>query len=191
MTPNKNSREILAQLISLRNDAGSNLYHRLKLADQLLSDKDWVEDPSGGGGDASWALDRLEEDCFGPEAGMSLPEMLEVLTAVPQESVWKQNRYNLKKMWLEMRERQDASRRVAAPRGESAPKVLPSAKEGPSPTQDAGVEVKLQDLREENQQLKESLKEAHKRIKEQDREIRKLRRSIKKMKAVLKDLQEV
>jgi hypothetical protein len=183
----KNPREILAQLMAMRNISGSNLYKRLKLTDQLLSDREWVEDPSGGGGDASKALDRIEEDCFGPEAGMSLPEMLEVLAAVPQESVWKQNRYNLKKMWLEMKERQDASRRMTtapAPKSRTPASPIPSdnGKDYDQITSDLFLEG-------ENKRLKEELKQAHAKIKEQDKEIHKLRRSLQRMKQVLEGLQ--
>lgn len=185
MTTTSSPREILARLISLRNNAGTNLFLRLKLANQLLSDREWVEDPSGGGGDASRALDRIEEDCFGPEAGMSLPEMLEVLAAVPQEKVWKQNRYNLKKMWLEMKECQEAGRRSAAP--------VPEKKPSPSPTPAMQADPVLEQasLEEENRKLREELKAANHKLKEQDKVIRKLKGSVQKMKTILKNLQEV
>ncbi len=189
MTAKRNPREILAQLISLRNNAGTSLYTRLKMADELLSNREWVEDPSGGGGDASRAIDRIEQDCFGPESGMSLPEMLEVLKAVPQESVWKQNRYNLKKMRTEMKEREGASRPTQHARTKETT-TPPSGKESPGQDSDHD-EVSVKHLLEANKELKAQVKEYLSKIHEQDREIQKLRKSIKRMKDVLKDLQTV
>lgn len=192
MTEKLNPREVLARLISLRNNAGGNLYLRLKLADGLLSDREWVEDPSGGGGDASRAIDRIEADCFGPEAGMSLPEMLEVLVAVPQETVWKQNRYNLRKMLDEVRERKEAARRTAP--SPKAKQTEPAATKATSAFSDRDLEMDQMEgenkgLKQEVSDLKDQLKEANVKIKEQDRVIRKLRASLKKMKRVLEGLQ--
>lgn len=99
-----NSNQIFAELVDLRNKAGKTVYHRLTLARDLLVDRDWVCDVARGGGDESRALDRLEEECFGDLYGaLSLPQLLEVLHHVPDEAVWKRNKYNLKRMWEEMR----------------------------------------------------------------------------------------
>lgn len=179
----RNPREILAELIKARNVAGANLHARLKLADELLSNKEWVEDPSGGGGDASRAIDRLERDCFGPEAGMSLPEMLEVLAAIPQESVWKQNHYNIKKMWLEMKERQRAVEQSRAKPERKAP-----AGAAAMPSDEAIGESLWED---ENRRLKAELKEARIVIRNQEAEIKRLRKAIKKLQGAFSDLQTI
>lgn len=99
-----NSNQVFAELVDLRNKAGKSVYHRLTLAQRLLTDKDWVRAPEHGGGDESRALDRLEEECFGDLCGaLSLPQLLEVLHHVPDEGDWKRNKYNLKRMHEEMK----------------------------------------------------------------------------------------
>lgn len=100
------THETYARLIELRDRAGGLIYERLTLADRLLSDRAWVEAPECGGGDESRAIDRLEEMAFADLCGaLSLPEMLEILHHVPDEKTWKANRYNLRKMHREMKDR--------------------------------------------------------------------------------------
>lgn len=105
-----------AALLTMRNEGGKNLYTRLKLADELLSDRAWVEDPARGGGDESTCLDRLEGQCFGDVTGViSLPELLELLREVPEEKVWKQNKYQVRRMHAEIKARREARRPVSTP----------------------------------------------------------------------------
>ena len=100
------SSRIYVKLVALRNQSGSLLYQRLTLAAKLLSDREWVGSKEGGGGDEGVALDRLETECFADVCGaMSLPEMLGIIAAVPEEETWKANKYNLRRMHAEKRER--------------------------------------------------------------------------------------
>ncbi len=169
------SRELFAELVRDRELAGGNLYQRLKKVNRLLSDRWWVEDPAGGGGDESRAIDRIEEQCFGPEAGMSLPEMLEVLVAVPEEKVWKQQKYNLRKMHQEMKARQEAQQQnrrqstggSAGGKPDSNGHILPLV----SPQE------QIKQLKQENAQLKQ--------------ENRRLRKAVKGLQDAINELQAV
>ncbi len=171
------SKEDFVRLLDLRNQAGATLHQRLVLANKLLSDKEWVDDPTQGGGDESRAIDRLEEECFGDCGGMPLPEMLEVLHQVPELSVWKRNKFNLRKMSAELKARQDAKRN--AKRGATIPPVPVFGTPAPETSQD------------ETKRLKLELKEAHTRIRELMGENRKLRRAVHRLQQAVGDLQTV
>lgn len=94
---------IYANLVDLRNKAGQTILDRLKLADQLLKDKEWVELPTGGGGSLGLAYDRLEDDCFADLCGaVGLANLLELLHEFPREQTWVKNKFNLGKMWAEL-----------------------------------------------------------------------------------------
>lgn len=159
MTSTSTSHQKYAELINLRNAAGQNIYQRLTLADAILSDRDWVTAPDGGGGDESRAIDRLEEHCFADVCGaLSLPEMLEILHHVPDVRTWEKNRYNLRKMHAEYKER-------TRPRKTPAPEAAPSTRPAP--------EEQVKALRKENADLKHENAELR-------REVRKLRRLLKR-----------
>lgn len=138
------SNKLYVRLINLRNDSGNLLYERLKLARTLLADREWVEAAEHGGGNESVAIDRLEAEAFADVCGaMSLPQMLEILRAVPQATVWKANKFNLRRMYAEMRERETPT---------------PT----PTPTQTAPVQdrrdVKIAELKQELQAAREEVK---------------------------------
>lgn len=159
-----NTQQIYIELVNLRNQAGTNIYQRLKLADQLLSDRDWVCRPDGGGGDESRAIDRLEDDCFGDLCGaLSLPQMLEVMHATPDEKVWKQNKYNLRKMWQNMKDAQAASRPTSRPQGE-VPLPPDPMKVLRNENKELRKEIKV--LKEENRKLRKALKRVREDIRE-------------------------
>lgn len=100
------SRELQIALRELRDHAGSKHYQRLKMADQLLKHRAWVEALDGGGGNESKALDRIEAEYFGDITGMvSLPELLDMLHHVPRIQDWQRHKYNFQKMWVEHREK--------------------------------------------------------------------------------------
>lgn len=106
-----NGSKLYAQLLNMRNEAGAQLFQRLRLAKQLLSDQQWVAEDEGGGGDEATALDRLEDECFADICGaMSLPNMMEILERIPTETTWKANKYNLRKMWTELLNRRKAAK---------------------------------------------------------------------------------
>ena len=106
------SQSIYTELLRLRDQGGQALFLRIGLADKLLSDRDWIAAPEGGGGDESIAIDRLETECFG-DVALSLPELLELFHAIPQEAVWKRNKYRVRKMLDELRVRQQARTETA------------------------------------------------------------------------------
>lgn len=150
--------ETFAELIELRNQTGKVLFHRINLAKVLLQDHEWVESPSGGGGDESIAIDRLEEECFG-DCGYSLPQILEILEEVPQERTWKANKYNLRRMYAEMKERK------TIPIRESREKVVEKENQ-PSPEQRVAdkLRVELGDKDSTITNLKQQLMEARQEI---------------------------
>src|ERR1700722_10779062 len=79
--------DLYVRLLAMRSESGSLVYKRLQLCNSLLSDHEWVESQEGGGGDEGKAIDRLESECFGDLCGlMSLPQLLEVIRAIPSEA---------------------------------------------------------------------------------------------------------
>lgn len=138
-------RALYVRLVDLRNEAGAKLYHRLCLARDLLTSHEWVEDLAGGGGDESIAIDRLEDTCFADLCGaVSLPDLLEVLRRVPAEKTWKANKYNLRRMWAEMK---------ARAKGAAPPRPRQERIEG----EDARDRL-IRRLREECTELKEAIR---------------------------------
>lgn len=191
----QNAGEVFARLITLRNQAGATLYERLKLADQLLSDRGWVQAPEGGGGDESIAIDRLESLCFGDICGaLSLPEMLEVLHAVPQVKVWEKNRFNLRRMYQEMKARQQAQRNATATNGRGATAgsaARPSTAQGAGPTGETRPANQEQEVQEELKHLRAVLRQRDEELQQLRRENQKLRKALRKVKEMLGNLQTV
>lgn len=150
------SNDIYIKLLDMRNTHGAALYQRLTLAKTLLADREWVEDVTKGGGDVSTAIDRLEDECFG-DSGMGLPSMLEVLHAVPQAATWKVNKYNIRRMYAEMKVRQEST----TPRTQrETPTVVVDRKEQRLIYLQEQVEeltTQLRTLKEENRRLKSAL----------------------------------
>lgn len=168
VTTLEQGRSMYVRLVDLRNEAGAKLYQRLTLARDLLVNHEWVEDPAGGGGDESISLDRLEDNCFADLCGaVSLPDLLEVLRKIPAEKTWKANKYNLRRMWAEMK---------ARAKGATPPRPRVERVEG----EDARDRL-IRRLREETTELKEAirsltkenlaLKRAIRRVQEQMREV--------------------
>lgn len=184
-------REIFAELVRMRDTAGKNLYRRLKLVDQLLSDRGWVEDPTGGGGDASRAIDRLEEHCFGDLCGaLSLPQLLELLECVPQESIWKQKKFHLRRMFEEMKARKDAEKQVNQRVRDARLNPPPSGVGGngrsiPVPP------IPGKSLEEVNKELKAQLKQKDQEISQLRHENKRLRRAVKKLQEAVREFQAV
>ena len=114
-----NATRLYARLMSLRDKAGETHFERIGLAAQLLTDREWVGDPQGGGGDEGKALDRLEQECFGDICGLiSLPRLLEVYQAVPDVEDWRRAKFNLAKIWAAYQ----AARRPTARAGSRGPR---------------------------------------------------------------------
>ena len=174
-----NGPGIFARLIDMRDQAGQRHYERIALADKLLKDVDWVESPTGGGGDEDKAINRLESECFADLCGVvGLVQLLDLYHHYPNVSDWKRHRFDLKRMWAEWRakhrpEPRKAPRPAAAPR----PAVTPAQFEQLSPARQkseyekvirhsesdaqkiARLEAENAALREENARLKQQLKD--------------------------------
>lgn len=98
----ESTRKALNELRSRRHLAGREHYERLKLAKQILADRDWVDDPAGGGGNPDTALKRLEDDFFADICGQySLCQLLEVLHHFPSFAAWEKHKFNFGKMFSE------------------------------------------------------------------------------------------
>lgn len=157
-------REMYAELVNLRNQAGQNIYQRLKIADQLLSNKDWVEDETQGGGDISKACDRLEQDCFADLCGvLSLPQMLEIYKHYKSEKTWRDNKYNLRKMYWAMKEVQKPSKQ--------------NKQEPTNPPSDDP----LVSLRKENKELRQQVSELQRENKRLRTTLQQMREQINKL----------
>lgn len=144
------SFEIYAKLVEYRNQAGEMLFARLNLANQLLSDKGWVEAIDGGGGDLGRALTKLEKQCFADICGaLSLSAMLNVLHEIPDENEWKVQKYNLRKMYLKMQ----GINRKPKTEGPTKTETIRILKE-----ENARLLNKIEKLEKENQELRTKLR---------------------------------
>jgi hypothetical protein len=171
--------KIFVELIGLRDRAGNIHYFRIKLADQCLMDKGWVESVEGGGGDENKAIDRLERECFGDLVGVvSLPQMLEVLHHFPQEVQWKKHKFNLGKMWQEYQSSKKAERRTK-PKGEYHP-----PKEFVEPL--AFVEMTNGEKKHEYQRVFRALETKDEKIAQLERENAELRAELARIKAAIR-----
>lgn len=168
MEKQETSADIFVHLVNLRNVAGSRIHLRLVLAVKLLSDKEWVQSENGGGGSEVIALERLEEEAFGEVCGaMPLSDMLELVRRIPDESVWKQNRYNLKRMHKELLAQNRAAKATAVEDlvTETGGKFQPTTDQRDLQIQSLKAEVRA--LRKDNAILKkdnEHLRRVIKRI---------------------------
>ncbi len=117
-----NAKEMYGQLLNLRNSAGELYHERIALASRLMQCKEWVEDPTQGGGDVDKALARLEQDCLGDVIGvLSLVQLLEIYHAVPDIKEWKRYKFDIKRMWGEWKAKQQPRRKAV-----NAPRTTPS-----------------------------------------------------------------
>jgi hypothetical protein len=119
-------QEMYAQLRVMHNRSGEGYYHRIQLAKKLLRDKEWVNAAECGGGDENKAIDRLENQCF-PDIScfISLPTMLNILHRFPQLTVWRQNKFNLRKMAQLLHLKDKPARPKLVPVGEYCPPEEP------------------------------------------------------------------
>jgi hypothetical protein len=190
------SQELYVKLVNLRTEAGERLYERLSIANKLLSDRAWVDDPAGGGGDESRAIDRLEDTAFGDICGaVSLPEMLEILHRVPDKKTWAANKYNLKKMHAELRARETA-RGAERPTRNGQAKSGTANANGTAPdsptftnTPNATPLDIVRRLQAELRAAHAQIKEANIALREKDREIAKLKRAVKNLQAAFANLE--
>lgn len=110
-----NGSEMFAKLQALRDQAGATHYVRVKMAQQLLKDRAWVRASDGGGGDEDIAIGRLEEMCFADLCGVvGLPALLDLLEHYPEQVDWFRHKFNLRKMWAEIKAKQPARKKTQA-----------------------------------------------------------------------------
>lgn len=90
--------ELLVKLKKLAVAAGNNYYQRIAIAEQLLSNRDWIT--SSFSGDIDQAVGALEQDYFHDLSGsMTLWQLLHIYRKYPKEDVWKKHGYNLRKLY--------------------------------------------------------------------------------------------
>lgn len=95
--------------IQLRDNA--NHYQRIATADRLLSNREWVQAPDGGGGNEEKAITILEDKCLADLCGvLSLPQLLEIYHNVPNEEDWKKNHYNFRRIWAQWKSNQQGQK---------------------------------------------------------------------------------
>jgi len=83
------------QLKNLAKDAKANLYEMIKLADQIVSDHEYIDEM--GGEDV--VLEMLEADEFSHFGGSpSLSQMLHAFRANPDLKTWKEYRFDIWRM---------------------------------------------------------------------------------------------
>ncbi len=147
--------ELYARLLNMRNESGKLLYQRLRMCKELLGDREWVAAADGGGGDEAVAMDRLESECFADICGsMTLTQLLQVIDAVPTETVWKANKYNLRKMWNEVIQRRKVSK---GPKSKQAPMEHKTREQRKIEHLEAEVQFardRIKELEGENRRLK-------------------------------------
>lgn len=162
MTPNT----IFLKLLKMRNGSGKLLFRRLTMTQELISNKGWVKALEFGGGDEGRALDRLESECFGDICGaMSLPNMLSLLRAIPSEKTWQANKYNLKKMWLEMIARKPKTKRKKDMEAKDKKIVQLTAQLDQAKEEVKEWKARCHDLNSEVKALKAKLKDANREAK--------------------------
>lgn len=108
----KRTSQLLADLKRLAGESRENILARIKAAKQVLSDLNWVSDTYGGS-DIK-ARDALQDEFFLELNGVfTLGTLIAIYDSFPDESTWKEHRYNLQTMralWEESRKKEDEDR---------------------------------------------------------------------------------
>ena len=98
-----NPGKALKRLHELHGQAGPNIYERIRLASELLANRQWVE--SQHTGDEAKAGDWLQEQYFQDIGGLISVYMMRSMYDALPESTWKEYKYNLKALRWEYQER--------------------------------------------------------------------------------------
>lgn len=86
--------QLLAKLKRLAADARTNLYERIKLAAEVLEDRDWVAQSFDG--DLAKAEEAVGQDYFSDVGRMyTLGTLLSVLKRFPKEAQWVEYRHDI------------------------------------------------------------------------------------------------
>ena len=187
-----NEREMFARLMTLRDSAGELHYERISLAAKLLANKGWVEDPTGGGGDESKSLDRLESECFGDICGLvSLNSLLDLYANVSDKKVWRKANWNLSKIWSDYK----ASQKPEKANGKKLP-TSRAAREytNPNSFRDLTPSRQVQEYTRVLSRVEtdsEKIERLEAELIEKDETIRKLKEEIKRYKQGAKNLFQI
>lgn len=129
--------EILARLDQLRDASGQHIHERVRCAQLLMRDLEWLKQFEGLDG----ALRYLEDDYFGDLCGaVTITQLFRILEHVPDPDEWKKAKYNLKLLLAvanrasyeaqeeKRRKEQEAeARRIAREREKQTATALPPA----------------------------------------------------------------
>ena len=177
------AEEKQARLHTLSDGQKISIFESIALAESLLSDKEWVTRPTGGGGDYGTALDRLESSFFGHLCGaITLPDMLELIQEIPDEAKWKRRKYNLKAMVTDLKDRKRQTRET-----EKRVNVEEHERSAPGEGEDP-VKTREQELFEENKVLRAKVREQDEIIKDLKKRNRKLTASVNQLQAAFTNL---
>lgn len=156
-TQKQRTTKLLADLKQLSKSAHENIWKRLELAQQILADRDWVE--SVYGGDVALAQDKLQHEHFFELSGaMPLGLLLQIKSDIPDEKIWREQRYNLQDMralWTrEFKEQAEAPTRQRVTRKEYEEVVKELER----------VRARNEAMAEENARLRKDLQDAVSKI---------------------------
>lgn len=181
---NKTGKQLEVELDSLLGKAGEAHYDRLKIADQLLQDKDWIA--GNGQGSIDKALTYLEKRYFADLIGrLTLVGLLDVFHHTSLAD-WKRHHFDFNALWSEWK----ASQRPR-PRPTKAGAAAPKS---PSERVATPAEFKaMPQSRQESEHMRALalLAKAEKRIGELEQENAALKRENAALKSQLKAFREL
>ena len=118
--------QALEQLSRMAGQAGELCYRRVALAAQLLADKEWLASDLFGG-DKEAARQYLEERYFSDLCGaMTLGQLVLIYRSHSDIETWRQEGWNLQKLWAMNRERWQSERR-GQPKPQQPPVASPKS----------------------------------------------------------------
>lgn len=159
----------LAKLKTLRDQAGPNVYERVKLACEVRDDEEWVA--TIGGPDQ--ADEHLADEFLGDLCGaVSFGDLYRIFQAVPDAGEWKTHKWNLRRLYALMKERTPKPEREITERRRATVKDLEEAQEAVKQAEYAAQAARKEAdvLREENERLKEKIARLEGRIEEMERQ---------------------
>ena len=91
------TKRLLAELKTLRDSGDANIYQRIKVAESVIDDADWLNEFHDG--DPTAAVASLEHEFFSMLGGSpTLGQLITAYKTFPDESAWKEYRYNVRIM---------------------------------------------------------------------------------------------
>lgn len=178
-----NSRQLLARLKSLLGEAGRNYYERIKIAESLLTDRQWVA--SEHGGDDYKAAEVLEDEYFHDLCGlMGLWDLLHIYRRFPELKDWEANGFHLRKMFDQLKaEHRPVRTERRTARVADLERLEAEKKDAECQLKKVKADLKAKD--EVVQSKDERIAELESRVKKLEAENLRLRGRIEQMEAVL------